>query len=109
MSEECSEESPFENVQLSSGFVTSGANIRIQKSLVDHGDLDNLIGQLMNYVEATYQDKEQRDAHKRLVKRVCREWLQHIYEWQRGWEIAFSVNPKEKKTDSDWTNTYKIS
>jgi len=98
-----------ENVKFGNNYVTSLDNIKMIKVLVDHGDLDDLIGRLMNYVEATYQDKEQRDAHKRLVKRVCREWLDSVYKWENGWEIAFSVDPEEKKTESDWTNTYKIS
>jgi len=83
------------NVKLSNGFVTSLDTLTAtHRALIDHGDLSNLIGQLMQYIEATYQDKEQRDAHKRLVKVACRDWLSGIYDWQDGWNIKFCVNPK---------------
>lgn len=96
----------MENYKLSSGFVTSGANLGNTKALVDHGDLDSLIGRLMQYIEATYQDKEQRDAQKGIVKSLAREWLTHIYDWQYGWEIAFHVNPDNRKTEDEWTSRF---
>jgi len=101
----------MENVELSNGYVTSGANLGTQKALVDHQDLDSLIGRMMQYIEATYQDKEQREAHKGIVKAMCREWLTHIYDWERGWEIAFHVNPSNRVEDSNdvWTSKYLIS
>ena len=101
----------MENYKLSSGFVTSGANLGFEKALVDHQDLDSLIGQLMQYIEATYQDKEQREAQKGIVKRLCRDWLTHIYDWEKGWEVAFHVNPVEKADESTdtWTSKYIIN
>ena len=100
----------MENYKLSTGFVTSGANLGIEKALVDHQDLDSLIGRLMQYIEATYQDKEQREAQKGLVKGLCREWLTHIYDWESGWEVAFHVNPNERPENSApiWTSKYRI-
>lgn len=87
----------MDNIKLSNGFVCSGIEIGTVKALVDHSDLDSLIGQLMQHIEATYQDKEQREAQKNIVKRLCREWLVHIYEWQEGWEVSLNVNPKHSK------------
>lgn len=34
----------------------------------DYHDENTLIGKLLTYIDATYTDKEQREAHKRLIK-----------------------------------------
>lgn len=36
--------------------------------------VQDLVGKLLTYVDATYSDKEQRDAHKDLVRH-------HVYKW----------------------------
>ena len=102
------------NIELANGFMTSMDSVTTGRVLIDHSHLSNLIGQLMQYIEATYQDKEQREAHKGIVKNICREWLTHQYEWQKGWEVAYHVNPNNKISNVDgtnvteWTNKYII-
>lgn len=79
-----------------------------QKALVDHADLDSLIGMLMQHIEATFIDKEQREAQKSIIKTMTREWLRHIYEWEKGWEVAVHINPNSRSTSDDWSNRYII-
>jgi hypothetical protein len=86
--------------------VASG--LSYESILVNHGDLDCLVGQIMQYIEATYSDKEQREAHKRICKTTIREWLNHLYEWQKGWEIAVHVNPKSRQVSDEWSARYKV-
>ena len=86
--------------------VASG--LSYESVLVNHGDLDSLVGQLMQYIEATYSDKEQREAHKRICKTMTREWLNHLYQWQKGWEIAVHVNPNSREAKEDWSIRYEV-
>ena len=45
-------------------------------AMINWSELNSLIGQLLTYVDATYQDKEQREAHKSLVKNTVRDWYE---------------------------------
>ena len=40
----------------------------IYANIWDHEDEGRLVGKLLTYIDATYSDKEQREAHKALVK-----------------------------------------
>jgi len=43
-------------------------------AMINFDELDNLVGQLLTYIDATYTDIEQRKAHKSIVKNLCRDW-----------------------------------
>ena len=49
---------------------------------INYNDSYNLIGRLLTYVDATYQDKEQREAHKGILKRTIKEWMVDLYREQ---------------------------
>jgi hypothetical protein len=40
--------------------------------------LDNLVGRLLTYVEATYSDPQQRKAHKDIVKQLVYNWFMDV-------------------------------
>lgn len=42
--------------------------------LLGHSLLQQLEGRMLDYVDATYADKEQRDAQKRIIRRVLHEF-----------------------------------
>jgi len=88
------------NVKLANGYVTSLSSLKSERVLIDHEDLSSLVGQLMQYIEATYSDIEQRNAHKGIVKNICRDWLNDYYKWQKGWSVMFNVNPNESDESS---------
>lgn len=62
--------------QVEKGHVMSKVSEGYSKfgSLINFTDIDSLVGQLLTYVDATYQDLEQRNAHKSIVKRTVRNW-----------------------------------
>lgn len=43
-------------------------------AMLNWDELNELIGQLLTYVDATYTDLEQRKAHKSIVKNLVRDW-----------------------------------
>ena len=57
-------------------------------ALIDFADISSLTGQLLTYVDATYSDKEQREAHKSLVKKVLRNWY---YACENSWSVEGKV------------------
>jgi hypothetical protein len=48
----------------------------INSAILDYKDVQNLVGKLLTYVDATYSDQEQRKAHKDIVRNA-------VYEWER--------------------------
>ena len=43
--------------------------------LVRRFQVDNLVGKLLTYIDATYSNIEQRDAHKSIVKQTVYKWF----------------------------------
>jgi len=43
-------------------------------ALISFRDLENLTGKLLTYIDATYQDREQRNAHKSIIRVILRNW-----------------------------------
>lgn len=59
-----------------------------------YSELGDLQGQLLTYVDATFIDEKQREAHKSIVKRVTKDWMNNLYHTQMpkyydagGWPI----------------------
>lgn len=51
--------------------------------LIDWSDIQSLEGRLLTHVDATYADKEQREAQKSLVRMTVREWMRGLEnEWE---------------------------
>lgn len=46
-------------------------------TIVDWHEIDDLVGKLLTYVDATYSDKEQREAHKSIVRDTVWKWFNH--------------------------------
>lgn len=49
-------------------------------AMINFDELDNLVGQLLTYVDATYTDLEQRKAHKSIIKNIARSWYYECEE-----------------------------
>lgn len=45
--------------------------------LINWDELRDLEGKLLTYIDATFIDKEQREAQKSLVRNLIREWYRH--------------------------------
>lgn len=58
----------------------------------DYTDENHLVGKLLTYIDATYTDKEQRDAHKSLIKDLVYGYCQELKT--RAREVAQNVNEK---------------
>jgi len=43
-------------------------------TIIIPGDIDNLVARLLTHVDATFTDKEQREAHKKLLRHVAWDW-----------------------------------
>ena len=69
----------------------TGPHSYVDSVPVNHNDLGNLIGRLMQMFELN-GDMEQRNAQKTMGKHICREWLDAIY----ADKCAYSVEPYEK-------------
>lgn len=41
-----------------------------------------LLGRLLTLVDATFQDQNQREAHKSLVRREVKDWMVNLYRDQ---------------------------
>lgn len=48
----------------------------INSTILEYNDVQNLVGKLLTYIDATYSDHEQRKAHKDIVRNT-------VYEWER--------------------------
>ena len=57
-------------------------SIVIDSVEINFADVNYLVGKLLTYVDATYQDKEQREAHKQIVKNICYFWTDELYAKQ---------------------------
>jgi hypothetical protein len=49
---------------------------------IDYENIYDLIGQLLNIVDATFQDKDQRKAQVRLIKSTVYGWSDNLYRYQ---------------------------
>lgn len=56
--------------------VDSSNKIRIVRKY----QVDDLVGELLTYVDATYNDAEQRNAHKSIIKRAVYPWFHRAHE-----------------------------
>lgn len=59
--------------QAESGFDKFGA-------MINWDEINELLGVLLTYVDATYSDNEQRKAHKSLLKNAVRDWYNRCEE-----------------------------
>lgn len=57
-------------------------------------ELSQLVGRLLTYIDATYNDLEQRRAHKRLVKDTIYTWYYDVYDSQKS-ERSLRGYPRE--------------
>lgn len=46
-------------------------------TIVSGHDIDNLVGKLLTYIDATYSDKDQRNAHKDIARQTVWDWFNH--------------------------------
>lgn len=44
-------------------------------TVIDGSEIDSLVGKLLTYVDATYNDSEQRTAHKNLIRQTVWSWF----------------------------------
>jgi hypothetical protein len=58
--------------------------------VIDDSDINCLIGKLLTYIDATYSDREQREAHKSLVKQTVYNWYNSHREYQGIYRIQFT-------------------
>lgn len=49
--------------------------------VVGYSDINNLVGRLLTYIDATYSDREQREAQKTLIKGVVFDWYEKKSQW----------------------------
>lgn len=49
--------------------------------MLEMNDVSSLVGRLLTIVDASYVDKEQKEAVKTLVKKT-------VWEWSRDWHLA---------------------
>jgi hypothetical protein len=85
--------------QVESGFNKFGA-------MINWDELNELIGLLLTYVDATYQDKEQREAHKSLVRNTVRDWYNRCEDHlpvKMRWE-ADGISTISKPFFSYWSD-----
>lgn len=54
-----------------------GPKYNSSSPIVEHYDIDNLVGKLLTYVDATYSDPMQRSAHKDLIRQSVWDWYKH--------------------------------
>lgn len=69
---------------------------------VSHLELGNLVGELMQMCELN-GDVEQRDALKRTIKQISRNWLDDIYE-EAGYSNYKDIQPKYSVLDGSPKN-----
>lgn len=43
-------------------------------TFISYADINELLGKMLTYVDATYTNQEQRDAHKSIIKQTVRDW-----------------------------------
>lgn len=89
--------------QVKKGLVMSKISEGYSKfgTIIDFEDINSLLGQLLTYVDATYSDLEQRNAHKSVVKKLVCDWYYSCEEYMpvfvRG-EFMDSVPEPKKET-----------
>lgn len=52
----------------------------ITASVWDYADENRLVGKLLTYIDATYSDKEQREAHKNIIRDVVYGYASDLRE-----------------------------
>lgn len=46
----------------------------VDATVIRYNDIEQIVGRLLTYVDATYSDTEQRKAHKDIVKQLVYDW-----------------------------------
>lgn len=49
---------------------------------INYTEVYDLVGKLLTFIDATYQDKQQRDAQKTLLKHTVYDWYNNIEKSQ---------------------------
>ncbi|MCK5016601.1 MAG: hypothetical protein KAS32_05945 [Candidatus Peribacteraceae bacterium] len=62
---------------------------------VNFHELNDLVGQILTLIDATYPDKEQRTAQKTIFKQKMYDWMRNIFDWQH--QDKKHVSEVEKK------------
>ena len=65
-------------------------------TIVGYEDVTRLVGKLLTYIDATYSDKEQREAQKTILKGIVYDWSRDNREWHGMTEIEFSYKDADK-------------
>lgn len=63
----------------------NGYHIDQEFVILDVKFVENLVGKLLTYVDATFSDKKQREAHKDLIKQAVWSWYTDKQNITRGW------------------------
>lgn len=75
---------------------------------INFTDIDNLIGKLLTIVDATFTDKEQREAQKSVIKSIVRDWGHSRYDYLPSIDWSFKYNPESRSSgDFSVTNVYQ--
>lgn len=69
--------SPNVNIELDQQVAYGLERNRVR--VVRRWQLDSLVGKLLTYIDATYNDPEQRKAHKDIVKQSCYNWFMDVH------------------------------
>lgn len=62
---------------------------------LEMNDVSNLVGKLLTVADASFQDKEQREGVKSLIKQI-------VWAWGKDWHIAateFAMKEMEKNSE----------
>lgn len=75
---------------------------RNRPRIIRRWQLDNLVGKLLTYIDATYSDPQQRKAHKDIVKQSAYNWfLDSSNDFLAdGTSVENAVNELYKKHDA---------
>lgn len=71
-----------------------GGNYAIPLGVVN---VDYLVGKMLTLVDATFTDKEQREAYKSLTKTAIYEWFQNSYSYYPVIDWSYSIDTNEFK------------
>ncbi len=75
---------------------------RNRPRIIRRWQLDNLVGRLLTYIDATYSDQQQRKAHKDIVKQAAYNWFMDAsYDFLAdGTSVEDAVNELYEKHNS---------
>lgn len=64
---------------------------------MNSNDVDNLVGRILTIVDASFADKEQREAFKSIMRSTIYDWMDRHYSYSPTFDWSYDISTNELK------------